>query len=86
MVMSTPQSKKVEGEREERGRAKSELWAIKAIENRLNNRIGIIESDIKTLYIEMENLNQIVRSLELTLRGLRGDFEALKSIINRGRW
>jgi prefoldin subunit 5 len=41
-------------------------------------RIEMMEKDIQTIYTEIENLNQRVRLMELTIRLLKADLERLK--------
>jgi len=81
--MTTPQNQKTEEKPKEETKPKKrktiDLWEVKAIENRLSMRIGIMEKDIQTIYTEIENLNQRVRGLELTVRLLKNDVDQLKS-------
>ena len=80
--MTTPQNQKTEEKPKEETKPKKrktiDLWEVKAIENRLSMRIGMMEKDIQTIYTEIENLNQRVRGLEMTIRLLKADLEALK--------
>jgi archaellum component FlaC len=86
--MTTPQNQKTEEKPEqkakEKKRKKIDLWEVKAIENRLSLRIGIMEKDIQTIYTEIENLNQRVRGLEMTIKLLKSDLESLKT--KSGGW
>jgi archaellum component FlaC len=81
--MTTPQNQKTEEKPKEETKPKKrktiDLWEVKAIENRLSMRIEIMEKDIQTIYTEIENLNQRVRGLELTVRLLKNDVDQLKS-------
>ena len=81
--MTTPQNQKTEEKPKEETKPKKrktiDLWEVKAIENRLSMRIDIMEKDIQTIYTEIENLNQRVRGLELTVRLLKNDVDQLKS-------
>jgi hypothetical protein len=80
--MTTPQNQETEEKPEqkakEKKRKKIDLWEVKAIEKRIDMRIGMIEKDVQLIYGEIENLNQRVRGLELTVRLLKHDLEELK--------
>jgi archaellum component FlaC len=80
--MTTPENQKAEEKPKEETKARKrktiDLWEVKAIEKRLDMRIGLMEKDIQTIYTEIENLNQRVRGLELTMRLLKADLERLK--------
>jgi len=77
--MTTPQNQKTEEKPEqkakEKKRKKIDLWEVKAIEKRIDMRIGMIEKDVQTIYGEIENLNQRMRGLELTVRLLKHDLD-----------
>jgi len=81
--MTTPENQKAEEKPKEETKPKKrktiDLWEVKAIEKRLDMRIGMMEKDIQTIYTEIENLNQRVRGLELTIRLLKADLETLKT-------
>jgi predicted RNase H-like nuclease (RuvC/YqgF family) len=76
--MTTPQNQKAEEKPKEKKRKKIDLWEVKAIEKRIELRMNMMEKDIQTIYTEIENLNQRVRGLEITIRLLKTDLEALK--------
>jgi len=80
--MTTPENttKKEEPKEETKPkkRKKIDLWEVKAIEKRIDMRMGMIEKDIQTIYTEIENLNQRVRGLEITIRLLKADLDHLK--------
>jgi flagellar motility protein MotE (MotC chaperone) len=82
-VMTTPQNQKTEEKPEqkakEKKRKKIDLWEVKAIEKRIELRLNMMEKDIQTIYGEIENLNQRIRGLELTVRLLKNDLDQLKS-------
>jgi len=81
--MTTPENQKAEEKPKEETKPKKrktiDLWEVKAIEKRLDMRIGMMEKDIQTIYTEIENLNQRMRGLEITIRLLKADLETLKT-------
>jgi archaellum component FlaC len=81
--MTSKENQKVEEKPKEetkpKKRKKIDPWEVKAIEKRLDMRIGMMEKDIQTIYTEIENLNQRVRGLEMTIRLLKADLETLKT-------
>jgi len=89
-MMSTPETQKKEEAVKEgepvKGKERGKLWEIKAIEKRIDLRLKMIEKDIRTLYIETEQLEQRIRSMELTIRSLTHDIDTLKSRLQRLRW
>ena len=77
--MTTPENQTQKEEPKSKKKWKSDLWEIKAIEKRIDMRMGMIESDIKTIYGELENLEQRIRIMELNYRMLGNDLEKLKA-------
>jgi flagellar motility protein MotE (MotC chaperone) len=80
--MTTPQNsiqkEETKEETKPKKRKKIDLWEVKAIEKRIELRLNMMEKDIQTIYGEIENLNNRVRGLELTVRLLKHDLEELK--------
>jgi predicted RNase H-like nuclease (RuvC/YqgF family) len=88
--MTTPENKTQKEKPKEETKAKKQwkpnLWEIKAIEKRINMRMETIESDIKTIYGELENLEQRIRIMELNYRMLKNDLDDLKIRIQTRGW
>ena len=80
--MTTPENttKKEEPKEETKARKRKpiNLWEVKAIEKRIELRLNMMQKDIQTIYTEIENLNQRVRGLEITIRLLKADLDHLK--------